>query len=245
MRRSPSGPDRSYRTILEHAGIAIAVLEGDLTVSFANLEFLRLFERSPEAVEGKNWAEVVSAQSAEAIMRLAEPGPETQTAEYEIPWVGRDGHNKQILAIVSTIPEHGGYVACLIDVTSDIHAREALWESEDRFKTVFEGAAVGMSLVDPREGKIIVTNAALQRMLGYNAKELSRMRFTAFTHPDDVESQWASYREMVAGKLKRFEMKKRYIRKDGTIVWARLVATLALTTSGTPAVIISMIEQIP
>lgn len=244
MRRSSDESGRSYRTILEHAGIAIAVIENDLTISFVNLEFLRLFERSPKAVEGKKWTEIASAKSAEVISQLAMLGPGTPPLEYEIPWIGLDGHSKQILAIISNIPDTGGHVACFLDVTGDIHTQEALWESEERFKTVFEGAAIGMSLVDPREGKIMVTNTAMQKMLGYTARELLRMRFTAFTHPDDVESQWALYKEMVAGKVKRFEMKKRYIRKDGTVIWARLVASLALATSGKPAVVISMIEQI-
>ncbi len=241
--RTSGESEESFRVILEHAGIAIAVLEGDTTISFVNLEFLRLFERAPQTVEGKKWADVAPVKSTEIIRRLSGLGPGAPPVEYEIPWVGLDGHGKQILAIFSALPEPGGYVACFLDVTSEIHAREALWECEDKFRAVFHGAAVGISVMDPEEGKIILSNLVLQKMLGYTAGELSGMRFAAFTHPDDVENQWTLYKEMVAGNLKRFEMKKRYIRKDGTVIRARLVASLALMASGKPAVVIGMIEE--
>jgi PAS domain S-box-containing protein len=101
-----------------------------------------------------------------------------------------------------------------------------------------------MTMVDLQEGRILASKPAMQKMLGYTAKELSRMQFTKFTYPDDVESQWVLHKEMVAGNLKHFEIKKRYIRKDGTVIRARLVANLALRTSGKPAVVIGMIEEI-
>ncbi len=236
--------EKSFRTILEHAGIAIAVIENDMMVSFVNLAFLKLFERTRNDVEGKKWTDITSIESIKVIRQLQKLGPDTPSIEYEIPWLTLDGHIKQIRAIISKIPETGEYVASFLDITSDIHTEEGLWESEERFRTIFDGAAVGMTMVDLQEGRILASNPAMQKMLGYTAKELSRMQFSNFTHPDDVESQWALHKEMVAGNLKRFEMKKRYIRKDGTVVWARLVANLALRTSGKPAVVIGMIEEI-
>lgn len=243
--KSSDKSETSYRTILEHVGVAIAVLENDMTISFVNLEFLKLFECTQKAVEGKKWAEVVSGKSMEVIRRLHELGPGTPPVEYEIPWTTLHGQSKQILAIISNIPETAGYVASFFDVTGKIYASEALWESEERFRAIFNGAAVGMTLVDTQEGRILVSNPAMQKMLGYTAKELSRMQFTNFTHPDDMENQWTLYKEMVTGNLERFEIKKRYIRKDGKVIWARLVANLALRTSGKPAVVISMVEEIP
>ena len=83
----------------------------------------------------------------------------------------------------------------------------------------------------------------MQKLLGYSGIELSGMRFTELTHPEDVENQMSLYREMAAGKRERFELKKRYIRKDGKTICARLVASLALGTSGKPSVVIGMIEE--
>lgn len=240
-----SGPsEETYKTIFQHAGIAIAVLDSDLTISSVNLDFLRLFGRTPQSVEGKKWTEIASVKSMEAIRRYSAQGPRAPALEYEITYTGLDGLERQILVRISNLPVTGGFVACFLDVTSEIHAGEALWEAEEKFQALFDGAAVGMSLVDLLEGRIIISNPAMQKMLGYTAEELSRKKFASFTHPDDVEDQWTLYKEMAAGNLKHFEIKKRYIRKDGAVVWARLVANVALRSSGRPAVVIGMIDEI-
>ena len=135
------------------------------------------------------------------------------------------------------------YLVSLLDVTDHRRAEEALWESEERFRTIFERAAIGIALIDVREGKLLLSNPAMQKLLGYSGKELSGMRFTEFTHPEDAEHQMALYREMAAGKRERFELKKRYIRKDGKTICARLIASLALGSSGKSSVVIGMIEE--
>jgi len=94
---------------------------------------------------------------------------------------------KHILAIVSNIPEKKTYVIFFLDATRHLLAEDALWESEERFRTIFEETAIGMSLVYPLEGRILMSNPAMQNMLGYTAKELTGMQFAEFTHPENID----------------------------------------------------------
>jgi PAS domain S-box-containing protein len=233
----------TYKTIFENVGVATAVIDEDMTIALANSEFLRLFERPRQAIVGAKWTEFISRKEIEKMGHFRAAKPKGSVGQYEFTWVGRDARIKQIAAIVSLAPGSKKYLVSLLDVTDQRRAEEALWESEENFRTIFERAAIGISLVDVQEGRILVSNPAMQKLLGYSSKELFGMRFTEFTHPEDVEHQMSLYREMAAGKLMRFELKKRYIRKGGEIICARLVASLALGTSGRPSVIIGMIEE--
>lgn len=115
--------------------------------------------------------------------------------------------------------------------------------SEERFRAIFEGAAIGITLAD-LGGRLMESNPALQEMLGYTAEELSGMKFTEITHPEDIEPDLALHNELVAGKRNHFQMEKRYVRKDGQILWARLSVSLVRGPRGEPQSVIGMVEDI-
>jgi PAS domain S-box-containing protein len=129
------------------------------------------------------------------------------------------------------------------DITELKRAEEALRESEARFRAVFENAAIGIALVDMR-GHPVESNPALQKMLGYNKTELAQMAFTQFTHPDDVQASWGLFTELGEGKHDRYQLDKRFCRKDGEVVWARLTVSLVRNQNGEPQCAIGMVEDI-
>jgi diguanylate cyclase (GGDEF)-like protein/PAS domain S-box-containing protein len=99
--------------------------------------------------------------------------------------------------------------------------------TEPYSKLIFENAAIGIALVD-LEGRPIAANAALQRMLGYTESELQARTFPEFTFPDDVTSDWTLFEELLAGTRQSYQIEKRYVRKDGSLVWGRLNASMVL-----------------
>ena len=129
----------------------------------------------------------------------------------------------------------------LQDITRRKEAEAALRASEERFRTIFEGAAIGIALVDTA-GRPVQSNPALQRMLGYTEQELRRMAFVEFTHPADRALDWALFRELFAGKRDHYQMEKRYIRKDGRIIWGRL--TVSRPRGEERSYVIGMVEDI-
>lgn len=110
-----------------------------------------------------------------------------------------------------------------IDVTERAAVERTLQRSEARFRAVFAQAPVGMVLVD-LGGRLIETNAAMQRMLGYTAGELDALMFDTVTHEDDLPLNQRYFRELVLGQRDQYQLEKRYLHKNGDLVWVRVTA---------------------
>ena len=122
-------------------------------------------------------------------------------------------------------------------------AEDSLRESQARFHTVFEKSATGIGLTDIG-GRLLNANPAFLQMLGYTGKELTGKSFLEFTHPDDLEKERESFRQLEQGKSDSLRMEKRYVRKDGQLVWANLTASLCRNDKGVPQFAIGMVEDI-
>ena len=106
-----------------------------------------------------------------------------------------------------------------------------LRESERRFQTTFEQAAVGMAIVGP-DGKLLQVNRRLCEIVGYTADELTKLRVQDITHPDDLAPDLEAIRAMRSGELASYSRIKRYVRKDGDIVWIKLVVATVRDEDG-------------
>ncbi len=122
-------------------------------------------------------------------------------------------------------------------------ARETLRVSEQRFRGAFETAAHGIALVST-EGAWLAVNASICRMLGYTEAELLATDFQAITHPDDLESDLANVRAVLAGVIDTYQIEKRYFHKDGRIIWALLTVSLVTRSDGRPHYFVSQVHDI-
>jgi len=113
----------------------------------------------------------------------------------------------------------------------------------DRFKTIYESAGIGIGLID-MNGTLLESNPAFQTFLGYTEEELRSMQFLDFTHPADAPRNWMLFRELTGSQRRKFQMEKRYLRKDGSIVWGRVTATLVASAGKPPRYAILMVEDI-
>jgi PAS domain S-box-containing protein len=122
-------------------------------------------------------------------------------------------------------------------------AEDALRRSESRWHAVFDDAVIGIALVDT-QGVVLEINPAMQRMLGYSEEELRRMAFRDFTHPDDRDRDLALFKELLEGKRDFYRKEKRYVRKDGRLVWANLSVSLISDEHGQGQFAVGMVEEI-
>jgi PAS domain S-box-containing protein len=121
--------------------------------------------------------------------------------------------------------------------------RMRLGDSDDLFRVAFENAPIGMILASSDLASIHV-NRALCEMLGYSEEELLACGAWAFTHPEDVAPNLAYLQRALAGEIDSYDMEKRYVHRDGHIVWGHLNGSLVRDPSGAPRYFISQIQDV-
>jgi PAS domain S-box-containing protein len=130
-----------------------------------------------------------------------------------------------------------------VDVTPARLEHVALDESERRFRNTFEHANVGMAHVG-LDGRFIRVNNHLCRLLGRSEPELLDVTFQQITHPDDLAADVGQLEAVVAGSIDAYTMEKRYIRPDGSLIWADLSVSLLRAADGTPVKFIAIVADI-
>lgn len=121
---------------------------------------------------------------------------------------------------------------------------EILSAREAEFRSIFELSAVGMAELSPSAGKFIRVNQKLCEITGYTAEELTGMEAIELTHPADRRRDRAAFVEYMQGKTPNFSIEKRYVRKDGKVIWIRVTASLIHAEDGRPLRSIGIIEDI-
>jgi PAS domain S-box-containing protein len=138
-------------------------------------------------------------------------------------------------------------VTRLYGVAQDISERKLadirLRESEERFRATFEQAAVGIAHTD-MQGSYLRVNQKFCNIVGYTREEMLARTWMEMSHPEDVLIDTSQAEQLVAGNLHTYSMEKRYIRKDGSLVWVNLTVSLVRTPQGEPDYFIAVIEDI-
>ncbi len=116
-------------------------------------------------------------------------------------------------------------------------------ENEQRFRTTFENAAVGIAHV-AADGRWLLVNKRFCEILGYSREEMAGKTFQDLTHPEDLATDLILVNRMIAGEIPQYCLEKRYIRKDGSIVWVNLTVSGAKKANGSIDYFISVVEDI-
>ena len=119
----------------------------------------------------------------------------------------------------------------------------ALHESDQRFHAAFENAAIGMSLIAP-DGNFMKVNDALCELTGYSEKELLSKNLLDISHPDDRENSLKLMDKVLSGKINHYHIEKRYLHKQGHVIWVLLSASLVSDDNGGPLYFISQVQDI-
>ena len=115
--------------------------------------------------------------------------------------------------------------------------------SDEAWELAFTNSPIGCAIVG-LDGRCLQVNEALCRILGYGASELLSLTFQDITHPDDLDADLALVKALAGGDIPKYRMEKRYLRPDGSHVWANLTVSLVHHKDGTPAYFISQVEDI-
>ncbi len=172
------------------------------------------------------------------------PGYATER-EYRI--VRKDGKVRWVREMIRNVTDSAGVPThvqgAVYDITEQKRVEQELRESEERFRSIFEGSGVGILLVDP-EGRIARSNPAFQRMLGYTEDELAGMNICEITYPEDLPATLALYERLAKKRSGSETLEKRYITKDGRVIWGSKTVTYLRSPEGRPLRTISVVEDI-
>lgn len=136
-----------------------------------------------------------------------------------------------------------GAVVVMRDVTESNETEQELRESEERFRSTFEQAAVGVAH-NGLDGRWLRVNQRLYDIVGYSREELLDTTFQDITYSGDLETDLDYARRLLAGEIETYSMDKRYFKKDGSVVWINLTVSLVRDPSGEPKYFIAVIEDI-
>ncbi len=142
---------------------------------------------------------------------------------------------------IQPVPE--GVFILSIDITQRKRNEEQLFESEFRFGKLYENGPFGMVMADS-ELRFKKANPAFCSILGYNEDELRSLTFIQVTHPDDITSDLSNIRKLTNKEIQVYRTEKRYIRKDGQVIWGSLTVTTASGSNGQFLYYLAVIEDI-
>lgn len=125
-----------------------------------------------------------------------------------------------------------------------LRAAQSLRRSEAEFRAVFELAAIGRVQIDPKTGRYLRVNDKLCEMLGYSRGELIGKSFLDVTHPDDRGRNWEAVQPFLRGETPNYTIEKRFLRKDGGIVWCSVIASMVTDSAGAPLATVSDVMDI-
>ena len=169
-----------------------------------------------------------------------------ETTDVPMTITADDGREHHLLVSASPLRDGGRITAALVvwqDVTGIRRAEAALAEREDLFRRTFDQSPVAAALLLP-DFTLLRSNTALCQMLGYSEAELQRMLFSEFTHPDDVDVDVRLATELASGAIDQYELDKRFIRKDGAIVWGHLSVRYVRDAEGRVMYLLPMVQDI-
>ncbi len=149
-----------------------------------------------------------------------------------------DNYLAFIRELIGTIAEIG------LKKLRAIEAQQRTEESEKRLQAMFDLASIGFAQVDPKTGRLIRVNNKMSDITGYSNEELLSLRFSEITHPEDRDRDWEAFQSIVRGDAPGYRIEKRYIRKDGSIIWVNVNMTLIRDATGEAFQAMAAIEDI-
>lgn len=234
------------RTLVDKISAMVAYWDSSLRCRLANRAYERWFGVTPESLIGKHISELLGPlyQLNLPYIEGALRG-EPQEFERAIPNPSGGPSRHSLANYIPDIVDGvvRGFFVLVTDISAIKRAELALRESEQRFSLTIDEAPIGMALV-ALDGRFTRVNRVLCEIVGYTPDELTGLTFQAITHPEDLNADLALVGQLTRGEIPRYQLGKRYLRKDGTSVDIMLSCSLLRGRDGAPLYYVVQIEDI-
>jgi PAS domain S-box-containing protein len=231
------------RDVIELAPDAFFLADLNARLTDVNQAACQLLGYEREELVGKTIFDIIPPEDAPRLAavesELLVPGA---VSKAEWTQKRKDGTLVPVEVSSNILPD-GRWQAFVRDISERKRTERTLQESEERFRLTVDEAPIGMALV-ALDGHFVRVNRALCEIVGYSSDDLTELSFQAITHPDDIDVDLALAGQLAHGEIPRYQLGKRYIRKDGTIVDILLSASILRSREGAPLYYIAQIEDI-
>lgn len=238
-----------FRRAFGDAPIGVSLSDIDGRIFQVNRAFCEMLGYTEAELVGAHF-EVISHPedvAANAALRNSTLSGSTDSFQMEKRYFHKRGDliwcslNGSLVRDAAGSPQY--FITTIRDITENRRAQEALRQSEELFRSAFDHAAIGMALLAPT-GQYLQVNRSLCEMLGFTEEELLARRFQDLTFPDDLEDSLRNLERLVTGQLSAASVEKRYLHKNGHVVWVLLNTSTVHDASGAPLYLIAQIQDI-
>jgi PAS domain S-box-containing protein len=236
--------ERLYRLFAQNMpDSSVVMFDTDMRYTLVEGPFLKRFGTMSTSMVGKLPQEVLETQEAiDFIVSIFQRALKGESFSYErhTPDYSYEAHAAPLL------DENGQIIGGMIlshDITNQKQTVDALRTSEERFRSTFDYAPIGMALFT-LDGYWMDVNPAICQIMGYPYEELLQKTFKEMTHPDDLDLDFQNIQRLLAGELDLYRMEKRYFHKQGHLIWGLISVSLVRDKAGVPLYFICQLQDI-
>lgn len=240
--------EERFRLLVENSSDGIYLLAADGLVVYASRAVTRILGHPLDELVGRHLLDLLHPGDRDRSSWffadiLSKPG---LAVNVSYRCLHKDGAFRHLEAVGVNRLDEPGVGAIIInfrDVTERKRAEQALQESEERFRAVFESALVGIARLD-LGGRMVDANRALQEMFGFALDELRGRPLRDFMHAEEADASARDFKDLADGTIDHCRAERRVVRKDGHPVWVNLTASLVRDGSTRPRFCLAMMENI-
>lgn len=239
--------EENYRLLIENAREGIVIIQ-DRIVKFVNRDISELLGYPKEEILSRPFIDFIHPDDKDMVMKthVRRLRGEVVPDLYSFRSIRQSGEAVWMELRAITVDWEGNPATLnfIRDISERRRFEATLHESEEKFRRLFDQSPVGVAIVSPEDSRFTSVNESLCNILGYSSDELVKLRFADITHQDDLSRDREQVTRLASGEIEQYVTDKRYIRKDGSVVWGHLCLRLIKNAEGSALYFLPIIENI-
>jgi diguanylate cyclase (GGDEF)-like protein/PAS domain S-box-containing protein len=245
-----AGSERKFRALLECAPDAMVIIDWHGHIKLVNAQAERLFGWTYDEVVGQGISELIPERFRErhrAHLKgyMREPSPRRMGGDVDLYALRSDGSEFPVEISLGQLQTDQGLLisSAIRDITERKRSEAALREAEERFRTAFEEAPVGIALAG-LDGRLLAVNRSMCEITGRPREQLEAATFESITHPEDVANDREDMQRLLGGELSRFRAERRYLHANGHAVPVDVSVAIVRNGDGEPSHLLAQLLDI-